>query len=406
MKIITKTSFALYLILVFHPLMANDWPSFLGPNRDGSATSKNESFLKEPLLIWSAPVGIGFSGPIIFKENVFLHHRTQNLEEVTCYNLTNGKVVWKKTFPTTYQDDFSRGDGPRSTPAINLNHIVCLSPDGILRALNIINGELLWEKNLVSEFEAGKIFFGIGTSPLLLDNKVIVMAGGKKAGCLCLNSKDGSIIWKSESFKGSYASPVLTKFNSVDSILLFQRDGLSLLKLEDGTTLGFHPWRARFDASVNASTPLIDGNNIFISASYGTGGVSLKYNQGKFEKVWSNDTSLSCHFSTPILANGLLFGFHGRQESGTEFRCVDSKSGDVLWSKDGLGTGNMVKFNKHYLVLAEDGTLFLNKLNDAKWENLISKQVLNSACRAQPAFSDKFFIARDSNKLICLRILE
>lgn len=404
MKNILKISMILALIIISSPLNAEDWTGFLGPKRNGQAIPNIEAFAEEPNLIWSAPVGDGFSGPVVFAGTVFLHHRNQNTEEITSFDLKSGKVNWNKSFPTTYKDDFSRGDGPRSTPAVNKTAIVCISPDGILRALNPSNGQLLWEKDLISEFESAKIFFGFGTSPLIIDEKLIVMTGGKKAGCICMDIKNGSLIWKSESFKGSYASPVPAKFGKEDSIALFHRDGLSILNLIDGINMGMFPWRARFDASVNASTPLIEGDEIFLTASYGTGATLLKFSMGKFEKKWANDTSLSCHFGTPIISNGHLYGFHGRQESGPEFRCVNLKTGEVLWAKEGTGSGNLIKFNSHYLVLAEDGTLFLNKFNSMKWEPVFSKKILNGSCRAQPAFSDKFLIARDGTKLVCLKI--
>lgn len=404
MKNILKIYLFLYLILLNSPVKAEDWPGFLGPKRNGQAFLNIETFVKEPQIMWSVNVGEGFSGPVVFAETVFLHHRNQNTEEITSFSLKSGKVNWRKSFPTNYKDDFSRGDGPRSTPAVNKTAIICISPDGKLRALNITNGELLWEKDLVSEFESNKIFFGFGSSPLILDEKLIVMAGGNKAGCICINIKTGTLIWKSESFKGSYSSPVVAKFNKQDCVILFHRDGLSVFNLTDGLNLGMFPWRARFDASVNASTPLVKDEEIFLTASYGTGAAWLKFNQGKFEKIWANDTSLSCHFGTPIISNGFLYGFHGRQESGPEFRCVNLKTGEVLWSKDGTGSGNLIKFSSHYLLLAEDGTLFLNKFNSTKWEPVFSQKILNNACRAQPAFSDKFLLARDGTKLICLQI--
>ena len=403
-----KNIYKICLIFTLFPLpslvSAEEWNGFLGPKRNGQAFPNIEAFVKEPQLIWSAPVGDGFSGPVVFAETVFLHHRIQNTEEITSFSLKSGKVNWKKSFPTTYKDDFSRGDGPRSTPAVNKTAIASISPDGILRALNTNNGQLLWEKDLVSEFESSKIFFGFGSSPLIIDDKLIVMAGGKNAGCVCIDIKTGKLIWKSGSFKGSYASPVVSKFANEDSVFLFHRDGLSILKLIDGSNIGMFHWRARFDASVNAATPLIQGDEIFLTASYGTGATWLKFSLGKFEKTWANDTSLSCHFGTPIISNGYLYGFHGRQEAGAEFRCVNLKTGEVLWAKDGKGSGNLIKFNNHYLVLAEDGTLFLNKFNSTKWEAVYSQKILNNPCRAQPAFTDKFLLARDGAKLICLQI--
>ena len=406
MKNILKITLTSLLFGYVSFLMADDWPGFLGPKRNGHAPIKNETFLETPKLTWSINVGEGFSGPVIFGETVFLHHRNQNSEDISAFDLKTGETLWKKSFTTNYIDDFSRGNGPRSTPSVNKTTIICISPDGILRALSTTNGKLMWEKNLLSEFEASKVFFGFGSSPLIIDEKVIVMAGGKKAGCICININDGSIVWKSENFKGSYASPISAKIENQDTILVFQREGLSILKLEDGKTLGSFPWRARFDASVNASTPLFQDEQIFLTASYGTGATLVKFNQGKFEKHWANDNSLSCHFGTPIIANGFLYGFHGRQESGPELRCVNLKSGEVMWSKDGSGSGSLIKFNEHYLVLTEDGTIFINKLNSNKFDSLFSKKILDGACRAQPGFSDKYLLARDASKLICLQIIK
>lgn len=165
MKNIYKICLILTLLPLTPPLNAEEWNGFLGNKRNGQAFPSVEAFTKEPQLIWSAPVGDGFSGPVIFAESVFLHHRIQNTEEITSFSLKSGKLNWKKSFPTTYKDDFSRGDGPRSTPAVNKTAIASISPDGILRALNTSNGQLLWEKDLVSEFESSKIFFGLAVRP-------------------------------------------------------------------------------------------------------------------------------------------------------------------------------------------------------------------------------------------------
>ena len=106
MKNILKISMILALIIIASPLNAEDWTGFLGPKRNGQAIPNIEAFAEEPNLIWSAPVGDGFSGPVVFAGTVFLHHRNQNTEEITSFDLKSGKVNWNKSFPTTYKDDF------------------------------------------------------------------------------------------------------------------------------------------------------------------------------------------------------------------------------------------------------------------------------------------------------------
>jgi outer membrane protein assembly factor BamB len=160
-------------------------------------------------------------------------------------------------------------------------------------------------------------------------------------------------------------------------------------------------WRSRIDASVNAASPVAAGDRAFFSACYGTGAIAVRIKKDGLEELWHNDNSLSCHFGTPIYKDGHLYGFHGRQESGTEFRCVDWKTGKVAWSKDGFGCGSMILADGRLIVLGEGGDLVLVACDPARYQEKARATVLAGPCRAQIALANGRLYARDPRKLVC-----
>src|SRR5262249_38327443 len=148
--------------------------------------------------------------------------------------------------------------------------------------------------------------------------------------------------WKVTNHGASYSTPVAAEIDGVRHVIFLTRLGLLSLDPANGNVRFEKRWRSRNDASVNAATPLVLGNQIFLTASYNTGAVLLNAKRDSLEEVWKSDTVLSCHFGTPVHVDGYLYGFDGRQEGGTELRCVDLKAGKVKWKEDGFGCGSII----------------------------------------------------------------
>ena len=123
--------------------------------------------------------------------------------------------------------------------------------------------------------------------------------------------------------------------------VFFTRTGLVAVDPASGKVLYQHRWRARQAASVNAATPIVSGDRIFLSASYGTGAVLLQIANNGVKPIWSGDESMSNHYSTSVLKDGYLYGFDGRQEFGQTLRCVELATGKVMWNVDGFGAGHV-----------------------------------------------------------------
>ncbi|HTU89750.1 MAG TPA: PQQ-binding-like beta-propeller repeat protein [Gemmataceae bacterium] len=386
---------------------AADWPQFLGPQRN--CTSSETELLqswgeKGPPMLWQKDVGEGYSAPVVAGERLILFHRVGDEEIVECLDAASGKPIWKHRDPTRYRDPLGKGDGPRSTPLIAGERVYTLSPGGRLLSLKLANGEKVWQRELLKHYNVPRSYFGVGTSPILESGRVLVNVGARDAGIVAFDKDNGKEVWKATGDGASYSSPMAATIDGVRHVLFFTRQGIVSLDPATGNVRFSKRWRSRMDASVNAAAPVVVGDSVFFSSCYDTGAILVRAKKDGIETLWSNDRSLSCHYSTPVYHDGYLYGFDGRQESGTEFRCVDVKNGKVHWSKEGFGCGSMILAEGNLIVLSEGGDLVLVECKSDKYREKARASVLTGPCRAHMALANGRLYARDNRKLVCLNL--
>jgi outer membrane protein assembly factor BamB len=384
--------------------LAADWPQFLGPQRNSTSTETGLLQTwgeKGPPVLWRKDVGEGFSAPVIAGDRLILFHRVGDEEVVECLDAATGEQKWKHTDPTRYQDPLGKGDGPRSTPLIAGEHVYTLSPGGRLLCLKLRDGSKIWQRELLKDYAVPRSFFGVGTSPILEGDRLLVNVGARDAGIVAFDKDSGKEVWKATADGASYSSPVAVTIDDVRHVLFFTRQGIVSLDPASGTVRFSKRWRSRMDASVNASAPVVVNDQVFFTACYDTGAILGRVKKDGIEEVWSNDRSLSCHFGTPVYHDGCLYGFHGRQESGTEMRCVDLKTGRVYWSKDGFGCGSIILAEGNLIVLSEGGELVPIEGKSDKYREKARAAVLAGPCRAHMALANGRLYARDNKKLAC-----
>ena len=385
---------------------AADWPQFLGPTRNGVSIETGLAATwpkKGPAAVWEKDVGEGFSGPVVGGDRVILFHRVGDEEVVECLGAADGATKWKKGYPTKYRDALGKGDGPRSTPLVADGRIYTLGADGVLQCLKLENGDKVWRRALHEDYEVRKAYFGVGTSPLLEGGRLLVNVGGAGgAGIVAFNKDDGKELWKADDHDTSYSSPVAADILGRRQAVFLTRDGLASLDPADGTIRYSKHWRSRMDASVNAATPIVVDDQVFLTACYGTGAVLLRAKKDGLEEVWKGDDVLSCHYATPIYQDGFLYGFDGRQEEVARLRCVEMKTGKVKWTSDNFGCGSMIVADGKLIILTEEGDLVMAKTSPEKYEELGRATVLtNRPVRAPIALADGKLYGRDGRKLVC-----
>src|SRR5579872_379167 len=340
--------------------VAADWPQFLGPNRDGKSPEKGllDTWPKKgPPPLWSVKVGEGYAGPVVVGKRVVLFHHAGDEEVIECFDTDKGQSQWKFAYPTKYQDQLGKGDGPRATPLIAGGKVYAYGPEAVLTCVELASGKKVWQKSLHDQYKMRPSYFGAGTSPLVEGDLLLLNVGAKGAGVVAFNKDSGKEVWTATDQDASYASPVAATIDGVRHVIFFTREGLLSLDPATGKERFSKRWRARIAASVNAASPLVVGDEIFVSASYQTGALLVRAKKDSVEEIWSNDRSLSCHFNTPVVHDGFLYGIDGRQEEGGRLRCIEWKTGKVRWTQENFGCASLLLADGHIIALKEDGEL-------------------------------------------------
>jgi len=393
---------------------ASDWPQFLGPHRNGSS---DENDLADdwagtgPPVIWQKPVGHGFSGPVVADHKLILFQRQGDREVVTCLDCRTGTPIWDFTYPTSYQDDFGFDDGPRATPSISEGRLYTFGAQGMLHCLDFETGKKLWSVDLKTGFQADNGFFGMACSPLVEGNSVFLNIGGPKgAGIVAFDKTSGKLLWKSSDDEAGYSSPVAATIGNKRYVLFFTRAGFIALDPVGGGIQFQYPWHSSNRMSVNAATPLVVGDSIFLSACYGTGAVLLRLQEQGAEKVWSGDDVLSNHYATSVEINGFLYGIHGRTDPGfsprPKLRCVELKTKKVCWETEAVGAASITRARDRLIILTEKGELVEAAATPEGFRQKCRAQILSTEVRPFPALADGLFYARSKDQLICVNLLK
>ena len=215
-----------------------------------------------------------------------LHHRVGENEVVQCYDISSGSERWHYSFLSGYRDDFGMDNGPRSTPAISEGVMILHSPQGLVHALSTDEGKLLWKVDLKKQFSSPKGFFGRCSSPLIYNNSVIFDVGGEDSGLVSFSIDTGKVIWKTKKYGNDYSSSVPFTSGNTNLCLSFVREGFLAVDIVTGHSRYYAPFRSPIDASVNAASPLVIGNQVFLSSCYDVGAGLWEWNrmmnQGNF----------------------------------------------------------------------------------------------------------------------------
>ncbi|HEX8915749.1 MAG TPA: PQQ-binding-like beta-propeller repeat protein [Humisphaera sp.] len=419
------------------PPAGRDWPQFLGPARNGSYAGGDIPGWPAggPKELWKVDVGEGWAGPVVVDGKVLQFHRVKDEAVLDCLDAATGKPVWSSRYPTDYVDGFGFDAGPRATPAVAGGKVFTFGAEGVLRAVDLATGKEVWKVDTVAKHKAQKGFFGLACSPLVVGDEVVVTLGGVSQagakdpypmGTAAFAVGTGRFLWGSTvgvpasgQSEPSYASPTVATIGGETFVLAVARTQVQAIKADGGKLVAVIPFRSREHASVHGATPLVIGDEVFVSSSYGVGAKLFRLEpipkddpaepRAKMLRptvVWENDESMSNHYATCVVRDGLLYGFHGRQERGPELRCVEWGTGKVRWSQEGLGAGTVTLVGDKLLVLTEKGELVMAEASAAGFKELGRRQVLGAETRAYPAVAGGRVFARGKDRLVCLSLTE
>ena len=392
--------------LLAQPRNGEDWPRFLGPRGDGTST---ETGLLKSLppsglpVLWSRNLGDSFSPPVTSKGRLIIFHREGMEEVLECLDSKTGGKIWKQTYPTSYRDRYGYNNGPRSSPTIVGDRVYAFGAEGKLTCLDLRNGRLVWQRWINKEYEVAQNFFGVGAAPVIEGDRILLNAGGTGAGAMAIDRATGETVWKTSSQGASYATPLVRTINGKRLALFFTRDGLLVVDTESGKEEHNYHFRSRSYESVNAATPVVVQNQVFLSATYNTGAVLLRMEPDQLREVWKSRRAMQNHWATSIYHEGDLYGISGRHESGTDIRCIDFKTGSVRWTaQPGLGRAGFIMADGHFIAMGERGDLILIEVNREGYIEKGRIRLLTYPCWTPPVLSHGLVYLRNETRLLCL----
>jgi outer membrane protein assembly factor BamB len=405
---IRLTGSVLSLLVMVSLCLGGDWPQWLGPNRDCTSPEKIAPWKEAPKALWKKAVGEGHSSPVVANGKVFLHYRvpSKNEEAVAAFDAKSGEMLWEKSYP---RSEFSSifGLGPRGTPTIDGDRIYTLGVTGVLTCWKISDGKQLWQHDLLRKFEAKNLFFGISTSPLVEEDRVTVMVGGKGASVVCFDKMSGEFLWKTGDDPASYSSPILAEVaKKKQSVFL---TGANLIGVSSkGDILWKHPFKDELNES--SITPVKFGDYILgSSVKAGTVCIRVTEKEGKFEteEVWKNKDVCS-YFTTPVKVGPKHFyvvtGEARLLGATATLHCVDITDGKVAWSKPKVGryhAGLMTLGDGKVLMMDDNGFLTLMEPSTEKYTELARSKICGLTW-AHPALADGRLFIRDDKELLCV----
>jgi outer membrane protein assembly factor BamB len=279
---------------------------------------------------------------------------------------------------------------------------------GDLHALRLADGKHQWSRALYEEFRnrgdgIDYGYFGAGSTPIVVGDRLLVNVGGQGAGVVALDIHNGHTTWKATDEGASYSSPVETTLDGRPCVVFLARLNCVGIDPADGAVRFRFPFGIR-GPTVNAASPVVVGDQLFVTGAYGTGATLVR--MGNVNKpVWSGHDILSCHYNTSLHIGGHLYGVHGRTDTGTPaLRCVEVATGKLVWSEENFGGASLLLADDRILALKVNGDLLLLAPSPQGYRKLAEAKVLAEPVRALPALSNGHLVLRDAHTLKCLRL--
>lgn len=387
---------------------ATDYPRFLGPEGRPEVFGVHlETNWAEnpPELLWKQPIGAGWSSFAIVGEYAVTQEQRGDRELAVCYELRTGKPVWSHAEDVRHESILG-GVGPRATPAIHEGNVYTLGATGLFNCLDGKNGSQLWEtKDLLAEHGAVNVAWGKSCSPLIVDDKVVVSAGGPDGHSLVAYHKDsGDLVWTGGDRQSSYASPILTTLAGIRQIVMVNQDYVTAHAPDSGDVLWEHPWPGNSNSNATASQPVpVDENRLFISKGYGHGSALWEVTAGdsgelSIQEIWTSNLPKT-KFTNVVIHGGHVYGL----DEGI-LCCVELATGKRKWKKGRYLHGQIMLIDDVILVVSEWGELFLVEANANEHRELSSFPAVEGKMWANPALSGQNLLVRSDKEVACYRL--
>ena len=414
----------LIIVVAYSRVSADDWPQWGGPDRDCVWHEDGivDRFPTNGLLPrdWSVPVGEGYSGPAVANGRVFLTDRIADgeFERVLCLNAENGNELWKHQYYVRYTVSYPAG--PRATPVVDGHHVYIVGAQGDMFCMNVTDGTIVWKKSFTKEFGTDLPIWGMAASPLVDGDNLITLVGGADNGLvICFDKLTGEELWRSlNDPQIGYCPPVIYEFGGRRQLIIWHPNAVSSLDPESGAILWEMPWAIKAGLTVPMPRKLDD--RLFLTSFY-EGPMMLKVSADNAEMLWRgngeneiNTDKLHSIMPTPVVTPENIFGIcsHG------QLRCLKTDTGERVWETlEATGSGRwwnafLIPQGDRYFLHNEQGDLIIAELSEAGYKELSRAKLIEPTRAVQrrmtiwshPAFAMKSVFARNDKELVRVKL--
>jgi outer membrane protein assembly factor BamB len=442
-----RLSFVLAVVLMAAPAWADDWPQWLGPERDGvwRETGLLDRFpAGGPNVLWRRPIENGFSGPAVVGGRVYVTDRARarndkgesllptrdggfpGKERVLCLDGSDGKVLWKHEYDCPYKINYP--NGPRCTPLVRQGKVFTLGAMGDLLCLDAKTGDVIWSKNLLKEYKTEPPFWGYAAHPLIDGDLLYTLAGGAGSAVIALHKDTGREVWKALTCEEvGYAPPTMCATGGKRQLIIWQPEAVNALDPKTGEVYWkqAYPTKGKVQRpAVSIVTPAIHDDLLYVSTYY-QGGLMLKLAKDRpaARVLWESKDDgprkldgLHALCTSPVLKDGCLYGIGGEGE----LRCQKAGTGEQVWEslklfggqKALFGTGFLTPQADRFVVFNDQGELILAELSPNGYKEIDRAKLLEPTYKARgrtvvwsaPAYADRRAFMRNDKEIICVSL--
>ncbi len=418
------------MTLFVHLAIADDWPQWRGPNRDGVWRERGviEKFQSPQIDVkWRAPISNGYSGPTVAEGRVFLTDRIEEpseKERVHCFDEATGKKIWTHEYDCQYRQ-VGYPDGPRASVTVVGGLAYALGAMGHFRCLDAATGKLLWKKDPGTDYDIELPIWGIASAPLVDNDLVIAQLGARPDACIVAwDKKTGVERWRALADGASYSAPIIIEQAGRRVLVCWTADHLVGLNPETGETYWTYP-TPPIEMVINVASPVVAGDRIFLTAFYdGSYMLRLRRDEPGVELIWRRHgrnerrtDALHSTIGTPVIMRDYIYGV----DSYGELRCLEADTGDRVWEdltvvpKDRWATIHMVQNGSRIWIFNESGELIIAELSPNTFQEISRAKLIDptrgqlsrgetGVCWSHPAFANKHVFARNDRELVCANL--
>ena len=396
-------------MLVSSQAIADNWPGWRGPNRDGVAegVELTDRLPKSLQPVWKVEVGEGHSAPVVAGRKIVQFVRRGENEVVLCLNAGDGQEIWYYSYTAPYApraDARPHGKGPKSTPTIAGNKVYAFGVTGVLTCVDLGTGKLVWQKRFFDRFKKTYPLYGATNSPLIEGDLCIIGIGGHNDGALAAFNRDtGEPVWQVPGDGPSYASPIAVDLAGQRQVVALMQSRLVGVAAKTGQLLWQVPFTTPHD--MNIITPVFH-KGMVVYSGYRKGTTAVRVveagDRTSPSRVWHRER-FSMYMSSPVIHGDHLYGLS--QERSAIF-CLALKDGETEWfSPGGLGQYvSIVRAGDKLLMLTTKGRLMLVAADPSGYKELGRTHVTDKPVWAHLALVANRIYVKDKTHLACFEL--